>query len=154
MAGRFPSSVLFCCDHNSVRSPIAEGVMKKLYGQRAYVHSAGVRNDREIDGFSVAVSAEEGVELERHRARSFEEMIDWGDDLGGFDVIIALSPASQRHALELTRYTSIDVEYWPIMDPSGLGETREAKLSAYRQTRDQIKKQLLARFGPPTRTEE
>ncbi len=149
MAGRFPSSVLFCCDHNSVRSPIAEGLMKKLYGQRAYVQSAGVRNDREIDGFSVAVSAEEGVELERHRARSFEEMIDWGDDLGGFDVIIALSPASQRHALELTRYTSIDVEYWPIMDPSGLGETREAKLHAYRQTLNQIKDQLLARFGPP-----
>ena len=149
MADRFPSSVLFCCDHNSVRSPIAEGLMKKLYGQRAYVQSAGVRNDREIDGFSIAVSAEDGVELERHRSRSFEEMIEWGDDLGGFDVIIALSPASQRHALELTRYASIDVEYWPIMDPSGLGETREAKLAAYRQTRDQIKSQLLARFGPP-----
>ncbi|MCC5956516.1 MAG: low molecular weight phosphatase family protein [Natronohydrobacter sp.] len=149
MADRFPSSVLFCCDHNSVRSPIAEGLMKKLYGQRAYVQSAGVRNDREVDGFSVAVSAEEGVELERHRSRSFEEMIEWGDDLTGFDLIIALSPASQRQALELTRFAHIDVEYWPIMDPSGLGETREAKLVAYRQTRDQIKEHLLARFGPP-----
>ena len=123
--------------------------MKKLYGQRAYVQSAGVRNDREVDGFSVAVSAEEGVELDRHRARSFEEMVEWGDDLTGFDLIIALSPASQRQALELTRFAHIDVEYWPIMDPSGLGETREAKLVAYRQTRDQIKEHLLARFGPP-----
>ena len=150
MAERFPSSVLFCCDHNSVRSPIAEGLMKKLYGQRAYVQSAGVRNDREVDGFSVAVSLEEGVELERHRSRSFEEMVDWGDDLSGFDLIIALSPASQRQALELTRFAHIDVEYWPIMDPSGLGETREAKLAAYRQVRDQIKERLLARFGRPT----
>ncbi|WP_296479055.1 low molecular weight phosphatase family protein [Roseinatronobacter sp.] len=150
MADRFPSSVLFCCDHNSVRSPIAEGLMKKLYGQRAYVQSAGVRNDREVDGFSVAVSLEEGVELDRHRARSFEEMVDWGDDLSGFDLIVALSPASQRQALELTRFAHIDVEYWPIMDPSGLGETREAKLAAYRQVRDQIKERLLARFGPPT----
>jgi len=150
MVHPFPSSVLFCCDHNSVRSPIAEGLMKKLYGQRAYVQSAGVRNDREVDGFSVAVSAEDGVELERHRSRSFEEMIEWGDDLGGFDLIVALSPASQRHALELTRYASIEVEYWPIMDPSGLGETRAAKLDAYRQTRDQIKGHILARFGPPT----
>ncbi|MCC5967065.1 MAG: low molecular weight phosphatase family protein [Natronohydrobacter sp.] len=149
MADRFPSSVLFCCDHNSVRSPIAEGLMKKLYGQRAYVQSAGVRNDREIDGFSIAVSAEEGVELDRHRSRSFEEMVEWGDDLTGFDLIIALSPASQRQALELTRFAHIDVEYWPIMDPSGLGETREAKLAAYRQTRDQIKEHLLARFGVP-----
>lgn len=150
MAKRFPSSVLFCCDHNSVRSPIAEGLMKKLYGQRAYVQSAGVRNDRDVDGFSVAVSLEAGVELERHRARSFDEMVDWGDDLSGFDLIVALSPASQRQALELTRFAHIDVEYWPIMDPSGLGETRDAKLAAYRQVRDQIKENILARFGPPT----
>ncbi len=149
MAGRFPSSVLFCCDHNSVRSPIAEGYMKKFYGQRAYVQSAGVRNDREIDGFSIAVSAEEGVSLDRHRSRSFEEMMDWGDDLTGFDLIVALSPASQRHAQELSRFAAIDVEYWPIMDPSGLGETRNAKLDAYRQTREQIKKHMLDRFGPP-----
>ncbi|SUZ32872.1 Glutaredoxin arsenate reductase [Roseibaca ekhonensis] len=150
MGTDFPSSVLFCCDHNSVRSPMAEGFMKKLYGQRAYVQSAGVRSDREIDGFSISVSAEDGVELARHRSRSFEEMMDWGDDLGGFDLIVALSPASQRQALELTRYAHIDVEYWPIMDPSGLGESRDAKLVAYRQARDQIKQRLLARFGPPT----
>ena len=123
--------------------------MKKFYGQRAYVQSAGVRNDREIDGFSVAVSGELGVELSRHRSRSFEEMAQWGDDLTGFDLIIALSPASQRLALELTRYAHIDVEYWPIMDPTGLGEGREAKLAAYRQTRDQIHQRMLARFGPP-----
>ena len=124
--------------------------MKKLYGQRAYVQSAGVHNDLEVDGFAIAVSAELGVELSRHRSRSFEEMAQWGDDLGGFDLIIALSPASQRMALELTRFAHIDVEYWPIMDPTGLGETREAKLSAYRQTRDQIRNRMIARFGPPT----
>ena len=124
--------------------------MKKYYGQRTYVQSAGVRNDREIDGFSIAVSAEAGVELSRHRSRSFEEMAQWGDDLTGFDLIIALSPASQRQALELTRYAHIEVEYWPIMDPTGLAEGREATLAAYRQTRDQIRDRMLARFGPPT----
>ena len=122
--------------------------MKQLYGQRAYVQSAGVHNDLDIDGFAIAVSAEKGVELSRHRSRSFEEMMDWGDDLSGFDLIVALSPASQRAALELTRYAHIDVEYWPIMDPTGLGETRETKLQAYRQTRDQILKRMLERFGP------
>jgi protein-tyrosine-phosphatase len=149
---RFPSSVLFCCDHNAVRSPIAEGLMKKFYGQRAYVQSAGVRNDMEIDGFAVAVSDELGVELSRHRARSFDEMEQWGDDLSGFDLIVALSPASQRRALELTRFAHIDVEYWPILDPTGLAESREARLAAYRQTRDQIQERILARFGPPTET--
>ena len=124
--------------------------MKRFYGQRAYVQSVGVRNDLEIDGFAIAVSQEIGVELDRHRSRSFDEMEDWGDDLSGYDLIVALSPASQRRALELTRYANIDVEYWPIMDPTGLGEGREAKLAAYRQTRDQIRDRMLTRFGPPT----
>ena len=127
---------------------MAEGLMKQLYGQRAYVQSAGVKNDMEIDGFSVAVCAELGIELARHRSRSFDEMKEWGDDLGQFDLIIALSPASQRMALELTRLYHLEVEYWPILDPTGLGESREAKLSAYRQARDQIRTRMLDRFGP------
>lgn len=144
-----PNSVLFCCDHNAVRSPMAEGLMKKFYGQRAYVQSAGVRNDMEIDGFTIAVCQEIGVGLTRHRSRSFEEMQEWGDDLSQFDLIVALSPASQRQALEFTRFNHIDVEYWPVLDPTGIGETREAKLAAYRQTRDQIGARMLERFGPP-----
>jgi len=151
MVSRVPQSVLFCCDHNAVRSPMAEALMKKLHGRRVYVQSAGVKNDLEVDGFSIAVCKEIGVELSRHRSRSFEEMMDWGDDLSGFDLIVALSPASQRAALELTRYAHTDVEYWPIMDPTGLGETRETKLQAYRQTRDQILKRMQERFGPPER---
>jgi arsenate reductase len=129
---------------------MAEGMMKKFYGQRAYVQSAGVKSELEIDGFSVAVCREVGVELDRHRVRSFEEMKQWGDDLSAFDLVVALSPASQRQALEMTRYFSLDVEYWPILDPTGLGETRENMLMSYRQTRDQIRDRMLARFGPPT----
>ncbi|HQU70065.1 MAG TPA: low molecular weight phosphatase family protein [Albidovulum sp.] len=149
MAAELPQSVLFCCDHNAVRSPMAEGLMKKLYGQRTYVQSAGVKNDLEVDGFAVAVCKELGIELSRHRSRSFEEMQQWGDDLSGFDLVVALSPASQRQALEFTRFFHLDVEYWPVMDPSGIGETREAKLTAYRQARDQIRDRMIARFGPP-----
>lgn len=126
--------------------------MKKLYGRAAYVQSAGVHNDLEIDGFSIAVCQELGIELSRHRSRSFDEMQQWGDDLSGFDLVVALSPASQRQALEFTRYFHLDVEYWPIMDPTGIGETREAKLAAYRQARDQIRSRMIDRFGPPLET--
>ena len=124
--------------------------MKRFYGTDIYVQSAGVKNDLDIDGFSVAVCGVIGVELTRHRTRSFEEMQEWGDDLSGFDLIIALSPASQRQALELTRYFHLEVEYWPILDPTGLGEGREEKLNSYRQARDQIKDRILKRFGPAT----
>lgn len=150
MTEPLPSSVLFCCDHNAVRSPMAEGMMKKLYGMDTYVQSVGVKNDLEIDGFSIAVCQELGVELSRHRSRSFDNMEEWGDDLSSFDLVVALSPASQRRALDLTRYYHLDVEYWPILDPTGLGETREAKLDSYRNARDQIRDRLIARWGPGT----
>lgn len=123
--------------------------MKKFYGRAAYVQSAGVKNDLEIDGFAVAVCDEIGVTLSNHRTRSFEEMKAWGDDLGGFDLVVALSPASQRLALELTRVFHLDVEYWPIMDPTGMAEGREAMLNMYRQVRDQIRRTMIHRFGQP-----
>ena len=127
--------------------------MKKFYGQRAYVQSAGVKSETEVDGFAVAVCGELGVELDRHRVRSFDEMKEWGDDLSTFDLVVALSPASQRQALEMTRYFALDVEYWPILDPTGLGESREDKLASYRLARDQIRERMLARFGPATEGE-
>jgi len=124
--------------------------MKKFYGMASYVQSAGVRSDLEIDGFAIAVCQEIDVELSRHRTRSFEDMEQWGDDLSSFDLVVALSPASQRRALELTRFFHLDVEYWPILDPTGLGDTREEKLAAYRQTRDQIIRKLIEKWGDPT----
>lgn len=147
MNNSLPQSILFCCDHNAVRSPMAEGIMKKLYGTGTYVQSVGVINDLEIDGFSIAVCDEIGVELSRHRSRSFDEMERWGDDLSSFDLIVALSPASQRRALELTRLFHLTVEYWPILDPTGIGENREMKLVSYRQTRDQILNKLREKWG-------
>ena len=144
-----PTSVLFCCDHNAVRSPMAEGIMKKFYGTRIYVQSAGVRSELEIDGFAVTVCGEAGVALERHRTRSFAEMEQWGDRIGAYDLIVALSPAAMRAAQEYTRWHAIEVEYGPLFDPTWLGETRGEKLAAYRQARDQIEARILGRFGPP-----
>jgi len=144
-----PQSVLFCCDHNAVRSPMAEGLMKRFYGMGTYVQSAGVKNDLEIDGFSVAVCEELGVELSRHRSRSFDEMERMGEVLSSFDVVVALSPLSRDLAEELTRGFHTELEYWPIGDPSAKGETRAAKLEAYREARDQIIAQIKSHWGEP-----
>ncbi len=123
--------------------------MKKFYGDRVYVQSAGVKSEMEVDGFGVTVCEEIGVPLHQHKVRSFEEMKEWGDEISSYDLIVALSPASQRMALELTRFHHLEVEYWPVLDPTGLGTMREEKLAAYRQTRDQIRERMIARFGPP-----
>ncbi|MEL7153915.1 MAG: low molecular weight phosphatase family protein [Pseudomonadota bacterium] len=125
---------------------MAEGLMKQLHGTRVFVQSAGVRGDMEIDGFMITVAAEIGIDIQRHKTRSFQQMEDWGDDIDSFDRIIALSPAAQRHALEYTREFHVDVSYWPTLDPTGLGETREDKLHSYRQTRDQLKQRILDEF--------
>lgn len=144
-----PQSVLFCCDHNAVRSPMAEGIMKRFYGSDTYVQSAGVKGDLEVDGFAIAVCQEIDVELSRHRARSFDQLRQLGDDLSAFDLVVALSPASHAMAQALTRVHHLEVLYWPIMDPSGAGEGREARLAAYRAARDQISERLIAQWGPP-----
>jgi len=144
-----PQSVLFCCDHNAVRSPMAEAIMKQFYGADTYVQSAGVKNDLEVDGFAIAVCQELGVELSRHRSRSFEEMEKWGDQLSSFDLVVALTPASRREVQDLTRYYHLEVEYWPISDPCGVGENRDTRLEAYRQSRDEIVARLTGRWGQP-----
>ncbi len=120
--------------------------MKKLHGTRIFVQSAGVRHDIEVDGFAISVCAEIGVHLSDHRARSFTELEELGERISEYDLIIAMSPAAQRAALEFTRWFAIEVEYWPIMDPTGIGRTREEKLAAYRQTRDQILSRVRERF--------
>ena len=146
---RLPSSVLFCCDHNAVRSPMAEGMMKRLHGDRVFVQSAGVLHEMEVDGFAVAVCAEIGVELSRHRVRSLAEMEAWGEQIESFESIVALSPAAWRAALEYTRWFAVEVRHWPTLDPTGIGRTREETLAAYRQTRDQILARITAEFPPP-----
>ncbi len=126
--------------------------MKKFYGQDAYVQSAGVENDLEIDGFAVAVCAGTGGRTVAPPLALLRRDAGMGRrSVGGFDLVVALSPASQRRALELTRFYHLDVEYWPILDPTGLGETREAKLAAYRQARDQISARMLGTIWAPDR---
>ena len=146
MISNMIQSVLFCCDLNSVRSPMAEGFCKKYHGFSMFVQSAGVSPKAEIDPFAVEVCEELGIKLKKHRSRSFKEMEAWGDDISSFDLIIALSPAAQRHALEYTRFFSLNIEYWKILDPTDIGDSRTLKLNAYRTTRDQILDHINKRF--------
>lgn len=125
---------------------MAEGLLKQHVGTTIFVQSAGVKGDMEIDGYAITVCREVGVELSRHRTRSFDDLMEWGDDLDSYDLIVALSPAAQRRALEYTRFYSLEVEYWQTMDPSGFGDSREAKLNRYRLVRDQISAQIRSRF--------
>ncbi len=126
---------------NSIRSPMAEGILKFLHGHKIYVDSAGVR-DGEIDGFAVAVMDEIGIDISRHRSKTFDDL---EDDF--FDLVITLSPEAQHKAMELTRIMACDVEFWNTFDPSIIeSESREEKLQAYRLVRDQLMERIKERF--------
>ncbi|MGA0599609.1 low molecular weight phosphatase family protein [Caulobacter sp. KR2-114] len=144
-----PGAVLFACNHNRVRSPMAEGLMKLLLGDRVFVDSCGLRHDEgdEADPFVVAVMDELGVDLTDHRVKSFDELED-----DSFDVVISLTPEAQHRAVELARGRAVEIEYWPTHDPTLASGSREQMLEAYRQVRDDLEAKIRARFPLPART--
>jgi protein-tyrosine-phosphatase len=135
-----PGSVLFCCTYNSVRSPMAEAIMKYLHGTRVYVDSVGVRA-QEVDGFVVAVMDEIGIDVTKHRSKTFDDLED-----DSFDLIISLSPEAQHKAVDMTRTMACDVEFWNTMDPTIVEGSREDRLEAYRAVRDGLMKRIRERF--------
>jgi protein-tyrosine-phosphatase len=139
-----PHAVLFACSLNAVRSPMAAGLFRQMFGKSVYVGSAGVQKG-ELDPFAVAVMDEIGVDITRHKPMTFEEL----DELEGlsFDLIVTLSPPAHHKALELTHSISADVEYWPTVDATGIEGGREQRLDAYRAVRDQLIAHIHERFG-------
>jgi protein-tyrosine-phosphatase len=140
---RPPLAVLFACGLNAVRSPIAAALFGQIFGRAVYVGSAGVRKG-ELDPFAVAVMAEIGLDISRHKPVTFEELDEW-EGLN-FDLIVTLAPEAHHRALEVTRTSAVDVEYWPIADPTAVEGSREQQLEAYRQVRDQLLARIRARF--------
>jgi protein-tyrosine phosphatase len=135
-----PGSVLFCCTLNALRSPMAEGILKLLHGQRIFVDSVGVRSG-ELDAFAIAVMDEIGLDISHHRAKTFDDLEDTS-----FDLIISLSPEAHHQALELTRTMACEVEFWNTLDPSIIEGSRETRLDAYRDVRDTLTRRIRERF--------
>jgi protein-tyrosine-phosphatase len=146
-----PQAVLFACGMNSVRSPMAAALLKQMLGTSLYVGSAGVRKG-ELDPFAAAAMEEIGVDISAHRPLTFEEL----DDLEGlnFDLIVTLSPEAHHKALELTRTLAAAVEYWPTADPTAIEGSREQRLNAYRDVRDQLLRRIRERFSSGRRANE
>lgn len=135
-----PGSVLFCCTLNALRSPMAEGILKLLHGQRIFVDSVGVRSG-DLDAFAITVMDEIGLDISRHRAKTFDDLEDTS-----FDLIISLSPEAHHQALELTRTMACEVEFWNTLDPSIIEGSRETRLDAYRDVRDTLMRRIRERF--------
>jgi protein-tyrosine-phosphatase len=145
--GDLPSAVLFACDLNEVRSPMAEAMLKHLHGHHIYVDSVGVRAGEGIDGFVIAVMDEIGIDVSKHKTKSFDDLED-----NSYDLVISLSPNAQHKAVDMTRTMACEVEFWPTFDATAVDGTREERLEAYRRVRDDLMERLRQRFpaGFPT----
>lgn len=135
-----PNAVLFACNLNALRSPMAAALMRHLYGKFVYVDSVGVKRGS-LDPFAVEVMAELGIALENHRSKTFEELEDTN-----FDLVISLTPEAHHKAVDLVRTMAVKTEYWPTLDPTVFEGTREQRLTAYRTVRDGLLARIQARF--------
>ncbi len=136
-----PGSVLFVCNHNVIRSPIAAALARARYGDSVYVTSAGVRVG-ELDPFAIAVMAEIGVDMAAHEPKALEDVLDtW------FDVIVTLTPTAHHVALDNSYLECGEIAYWPSGDPTLVTGSRETRLEAYRDVRDRLSGQVDALLG-------
>jgi protein-tyrosine-phosphatase len=135
-----PSAVLFCCSMNALRSPMAEGIMKRYHGDRVFVDSVGVSTG-DPDPMMIEVMREMGIDMARHVPKPFALLAD-----DSFDVVVALSEDARAQAARSIRYRSCDLRLWKVTDPSLVEGTRAARLGAYRQLRDELRERILDLF--------
>lgn len=114
--------------------------MKHLFGFACYVDSLGVTVG-ERNEFAVSTMGEIGVNLSRHRPKTFDDIGD-----GSADLIICLSREAYDRAIEATRHLATEVEFWDIPDPTLVEGNRDARLAAFRAVRDLLRRRIEARF--------
>jgi len=136
-------TVLFACNMNAVRSPMAAGLVNHYFGDHIAALSAGIRQAEEINGFSIACMEELGIDITEHRPRTFA---DFGEV--NLDLLVSLTPQAQHQAVELTHINPVEFEYWPTYDPTLATGNREQKMAAFREVRDSLMTRIKTRFGP------
>ena len=140
---RLPASVLYVCSMNKVRSPMAAAVTRRLYGDALPAQSSGLRASEDVDAMASAVMQEIGVDLSGHRPRPMDDI-----DARAFSVMVALS-ADAWEAVRPLAKLGVEVEFWPVSDPTLEEGSRDQRLEAYRHTRQELESRITERFGPP-----
>lgn len=144
-----PSSILFLCVANSARSQLAEGLARKLFGDRVRVQSAGSSPSR-VNPYAIEVAAEVGVDLTTHHSKSVDTI-----DPATVDTVITVCGEGACPVF-LGRVTRL---HWPLSDPASDDPTldRTQMLARFRATRDELQARLQvldALWGERTETDE
>lgn len=121
-----PQSVLFVCNLNKVRSPMAAALARAALPD-VRIESCGLEAASMVDPFAVAAMAELGLELEWHEPQALEAVLG-----APFERIIALTPEAAHYIEEAGMGAPT---YWPTPDPTIEGGSREQRMDAYRAVR-------------------
>jgi len=127
-----PQSILFVCYLNSIRSPIAEGLCRHLFGDRLSASSCGLEAG-ELNDLMVAVMREKGIDMSGHEARTLDDLSN-----DGFDLVIAFTESAGEAAKAVFASSDTEILVWPTPDPTvGVLDVR-AMMNNYRSVRDFI----------------
>jgi len=129
--------VLFRSTKNSVRSLMAEALLRKHAGARFEVYSAGV-DPGEIHPLTARVLNEMGIDASGLWTKSVELF----RGKMHFDYVITLSSdAEQRCPV----FPAVTIRlHWPIDDPARASGPEGERLVRFRAVRDEIEKHILA----------
>ncbi len=120
-------SLVFACNLNAIRSPMAEALARRRFGADVSVASCGVWEGGALDPFMVAALDEMGLDMSAHEPKLFEDL-----DLDAADVIVTLTEASDERARALVGEGEPLIVHWPTYDPTGEAVSREQRMDAYR----------------------
>ncbi|MGW8268136.1 MAG: arsenate reductase/protein-tyrosine-phosphatase family protein [Longimicrobiales bacterium] len=131
-----PRHLLFLCVANSARSQMAEGVARSLAEGSIRISSAGSVPTR-IRPEAVQVLAEIGIDATSQSSKGVDEVE------GEVDAVVTLCaeevcPAWLGKALRV---------HWGLPDPAGVTGGEEARLQAFRDVRDELRRRLGIVFG-------
>ncbi len=134
------NSILFVCNINSIRSPMAESILKVWFDKKIFIDSCGIREGK-IDHMAVEVMAEDNFDLSNHNSKLFSSLQDTS-----FDLIITFTKEAFVEVTSLTKTQDCEIEYLKILDASQTTGNRQQRLDSYRQVRDLLKEKLNKRF--------
>ena len=123
-------TVLFLCTHNSCRSQMAEGLLKKFYGNRFKVFSAGIKATS-VHRLAVIVMDEIRVDISEHRSKSIYEFKD-----KNFDYVITVCDNSRE---KCPFFPGKHILHKDFEDPGLYEGSYEEKIDRFRIVRDEIR---------------
>ena len=135
-------SVLFVCNFNAVRSPMAEFIGKNICGNNVQIESVGVHEVLdEVNPFTVSVMNEIGLDISKHTPKHIDDL-----DNGSYDLIVTLSPQAHHWAQDYYKNTPVLIENWPTIDPTQSRGNRENIIAAFRAVRDELEEKIRVRL--------